>query len=186
MCIRTKGVGLHRDGAFAEFIVIPGKNVWVHRTAIDPNIAAIFDPLGNAVHTALKFGVVGEDVLVTGCGPIGLMSIAVARHVGARFITATDVSPARLEMALAMGADAAVNVANDRVKDTQKSLGMREGFDVGFEMSGSPAALQTSDVLRDRIASIITEQFPASEWQAGFDAAASGGVGKVILDWTEI
>lgn len=242
MCIRTKGVGLHRDGAFAEYIVIPGKNVWVHRTDIDPNIAAIFDPLGNAVHTALKFGVVGEDVLVTGCGPIGLMSIAVARHVGARFITATDVSPARLEMALAMGADAAVNVANDRVKDTQKSLGMREGFDVGFEMSGSPAALQemidnmnhggrismlglpsspfpidwgkvvthmltlqgiygremfetwnsmsamlqTSEVLRERIASIITEQFPASEWQAGFDAAASGGVGKVILDWTEI
>ena len=89
MCIRTKGVGLHRDGAFAEYIVIPGENVWVHHASVEPEVGAIFDPFGNAVHTALAFSVVGEDVLVTGCGPIGLMSIAVARHVGARFIVAT-------------------------------------------------------------------------------------------------
>ena len=100
MCIRTKGVGLHRDGAFAEYIVMPGENVWVHHASVQPEVGAIFDPFGNAVHTALAFSLVGEDVLVTGCGPIGLMSIAVARHVGARFIVASDVSPARLELAL--------------------------------------------------------------------------------------
>ena len=93
MCIRTKGVGLHRDGAFAEYIVMPGENVWVHHASVEPEVGAIFDPFGNAVHTALAFSLVGEDVLVTGCGPIGLMSIAVARHVGARFIVASDVEP---------------------------------------------------------------------------------------------
>ena len=101
MCIRTKGLGLHRDGAFAEFVVLPGENVWVHHSPVEPEVGAIFDPFGNAVHTALAFSLVGEDVLVTGCGPIGLMSIAVARHVGARFIVASDVSPARLELAVA-------------------------------------------------------------------------------------
>ncbi len=127
MCIRTQGVGLHRDGAFAEYIVIPGQNVWVHHSPVDPELGAIFDPFGNAVHTALAFGVVGEDVLVTGCGPIGLMSIAVARHVGARFVVATDVSPARLELARRMGADDVVDVSKERVREAQERLGMREG-----------------------------------------------------------
>ena len=242
MCIRTIGVGLHRDGAFAEYIVIPGENVWVHHTPIDPDLAAIFDPLGNAVHTALAFSVVGEDVLVTGCGPIGLMTIAVARHAGARFIVATDVSPARLELATGMGADAVVDVTRESIADVQHVLGMREGFDVGLEMSGAPSALpsmienmthggriallglpsdpfaidwskvvthmltlkgiygremfetwnsmsammQTSPTLRDRIASTISDRYPARGWQAAFAAAKSGGVGKVILDWTRV
>jgi threonine 3-dehydrogenase len=141
MCIRTLGLGLHRNGAFAEYLSLPASNVWVHQGDIAPELGAIFDPLGNAVHTALAFPLVGEDVLVSGCGPIGLMSIAVARHVGARFIVATDISPERLELASTMGADATVNVANDRVIDAQKSLCMREGFDIGFEMSGAATAL---------------------------------------------
>ncbi|MBS1673328.1 MAG: L-threonine 3-dehydrogenase [Actinobacteria bacterium] len=141
MCIRTIGLGLQRDGAFAEYLSLPATNVWVHHSEVTPEVGAIFDPLGNAVHTALAFPLVGEDVLVTGCGPIGLMSIAVARHVGARFITATDVSAPRLELAREMGADAVVDVSREDVRDAQRALGMREGFDVGFEMSGAPSAL---------------------------------------------
>jgi threonine 3-dehydrogenase len=141
MCIRTQGLGVQRDGAFAEYLSLPASNVWVHHESIAPEVGAIFDPLGNAVHTALAFPVVGEDVLVTGCGPIGLMAIAVARHVGARFIVGTDISPERLEMALRMGADRAVNVAHTDIGAAQRELGMREGFDVGFEMSGAPTAL---------------------------------------------
>lgn len=141
MCIRTQGLGVQRDGAFAEYLTLPAGNVWVHHSSIEPEVGALFDPLGNAVHTALAFPVVGEDVLVTGCGPIGLMSIAIARHIGARFVVGTDVSPARLEIARSMGADDVVNVAERPILDAQHALGMREGFDVGFEMSGSPAAL---------------------------------------------
>ena len=141
MCIRTLSVGVNRDGAFAEYVVIPETNVWVHTEGIDPDIAAIFDPFGNAVHTALSFPIVGEDVLITGAGPIGLMSAAIARHVGARFIVVTDVSEPRLALAREMGADMTVNVATERIADAQTKLGMREGFDVGFEMSGHPTAL---------------------------------------------
>lgn len=148
MCIRTKGLGVQRDGAFAEFVTLPGANVWVHHGSVDPDVGALFDPLGNAVHTALAFPVVGEDVLVTGCGPIGLMAIAVARHAGARFVVGTDVSANRLAMATDMGADLAVDVSTtadrapaDVVRGAQHRLGMREGFDVGFEMSGAPSAL---------------------------------------------
>lgn len=141
MCIRTKGLGLHRDGAFAELLSLPASNVWVHSDTITPELGAIFDPLGNAVHTALAFPLVGEDVLVSGCGPIGLMSIAVARHVGARYVVATDISDARLEIARGLGAHAAVNVAREAIGDAQQALGMREGFDIGFEMSGASAAL---------------------------------------------
>ncbi|HEY5222337.1 MAG TPA: L-threonine 3-dehydrogenase [Microbacteriaceae bacterium] len=141
MCIRTKGLGVQRDGAFAEYLTLPGTNVWVHHESIEPEVGAIFDPLGNAVHTALAFPVIGEDVLVSGCGPIGLMSIAVARHVGARFIVGTDISPARLELARRMGADYTVDVSHDPSRHAQDALGMREGFDVGFEMSGAPSAL---------------------------------------------
>ncbi|MBN9611870.1 MAG: L-threonine 3-dehydrogenase [Actinobacteria bacterium] len=141
MCIRTIGLGLHRNGAFAEKLSLPASNVWVHSREIEPELGAIFDPLGNAVHTALAFPLVGEDVLVTGCGPIGLMSLAVARHIGARYIVATDVSPARLGLARRMGADETVDVSRERILSDQHALGMREGFDIGFEMSGSPAAL---------------------------------------------
>jgi threonine 3-dehydrogenase len=141
MCIRTLSVGVHRDGAFAEYVVIPESNVWVHQNDIDPDLGAIFDPFGNAVHTALSFPLAGEDVLVTGAGPIGLMAAAVARHVGARFLVATDISPARLQLASRLGVDVAVDVRTSNVADAQRQLGMREGFDVGLEMSGHPTAL---------------------------------------------
>ncbi|WP_420370492.1 L-threonine 3-dehydrogenase [Curtobacterium sp. L1-20] len=248
MCIRTTGLGVQRDGAFAEYLTLPGTNVWVHHTDVDPDVGALFDPLGNAVHTALAFPVVGEDVLVTGCGPIGLMAVAVARHAGARFVVGTDVSPNRLRMAEAMGADLGVDVSGDAgagsaaVHAAQARLGMREGFDVGFEMSGAPTALpsmvanmnhggriamlglpsgpiavdwgtvvthmltvkgiygremfetwqtmssmlQTSELLRDRIGSIVSACFAARDWERAFAAAASADGGKVVIDWTEI
>ena len=141
MCIRTSSVGVNRDGAFAEFVVIPESNVWVHHEGIDPDLGALFDPFGNAVHTALTFPLVGEDVLISGAGPIGLMAAAIARHVGARYILVTDVSEPRLELARGMGADLAINVSTNRIAQAQRNLGMQEGFDVGFEMSGHPSAL---------------------------------------------
>lgn len=141
MCIHTVSVGIQRDGAFAEYIVLPQSNVWVHHDAITPELGAIFDPFGNAVHTALTFRLVGEDVLITGAGPIGLMAIAVARHAGARFIVVTDVSEPRLALARGMGVDLAINVKETTVKEAQAQLGMKEGFDVGMEMSGHPSAL---------------------------------------------
>jgi threonine 3-dehydrogenase len=141
MCIRMLSVGVHRDGAFAEYVVIPESNVWVHQVDVDPDLGAIFDPLGNAVHTALSFPLVGEDVLITGAGPIGLMAAAIARHVGARFVVATDVSPTRLELARRMGVDLAVDVTASSIAAAQRELGMREGFDIGLEMSGHASAL---------------------------------------------
>jgi threonine 3-dehydrogenase len=142
MCIHTVSVGVQRDGAFAEYVVIPETNVWVHHDeSVTPELGAIFDPFGNAVHTALSFPLVGEDVLITGAGPIGLMAIAVARHAGARKIAITDVSAPRLELARRMGVDLAVDVSKMRVREAQQELGMREGFDIGLEMSGHPTAL---------------------------------------------
>ena len=141
LCMNTIGVGVHRDGAFAEFVSIPESNVWLHPHDIDLELAAIFDPLGNAVHTALSFPVVGEDVLITGAGPIGLMSAAIARFVGARFIVMTDVNEYRLKLARSMGVDAAINISTDDVSTTMKKLGMKEGFDVAFEMSGHKSAM---------------------------------------------
>ena len=141
LCMNTIGVGINRDGAFAEFVVIPESNVWLHPHDIDLELAAIFDPLGNAVHTALSFPVVGEDVLITGAGPIGLMSAAIARFVGARFIVMTDVNEYRLNLARSMGVDAAINISTDDVSTTMKKLGMKEGFDVAFEMSGHKSAM---------------------------------------------
>lgn len=142
MCIHTVSVGVQRDGAFAEYVVIPETNVWVHHDpSVTPELGAIFDPFGNAVHTALSFPLVGEDVLITGAGPIGLMAIAVARHAGARKIAITDVSRPRLELARQLGADLAIDVSTTRVRDAQCDLGMREGFDIGMEMSGHPGAL---------------------------------------------
>jgi len=141
LCKATLGVGVNRPGAFAEYIALPMTNVWHHAPDIDRDVASIFDPLGNAVHTALSFDVLGEDVLITGAGPIGLMAVAVVRHAGARHVVITDVNPHRLALAKKMGATEAVDVRTDSLAEIAKKLGLKEGFDVGLEMSGSPAAL---------------------------------------------
>ena len=143
LCKDTQGVGVNRTGAFAEYIALPMTNVWHHNPVIDRDIASIFDPLGNAVHTALSFDCLGEDVLITGAGPIGLMASAVVRHAGARHIVVSDVNPFRLELAKRMGATLAVDARHRTMADVQTELGMREGFDVGLEMSGAPSALRT-------------------------------------------
>ncbi|MEV8021800.1 L-threonine 3-dehydrogenase [Streptomyces sp. NPDC086554] len=140
LCRATVGLGVGRDGAFAEYVALPAGNVWVHRVPVDLDVAAIFDPFGNAVHTALSFPLVGEDVLITGAGPIGLMAAAVARHAGARNVVVTDVSEERLDLARKVGASLALNVAEASIADGQRELGLREGFDVGLEMSGNPVA----------------------------------------------
>ena len=142
LCADTKGVGVDRPGAFAELLALPMSNVWVHLDDIDKDVAAIFDPFGNAVHTALSFPVLGEDVLVTGAGPIGIMAAAVARHAAARYVVITDVNPYRLELARRMGVTRAVNPREQGLKDVQKELGMLEGFDVGMEMSGNAQAFR--------------------------------------------
>jgi threonine 3-dehydrogenase len=142
LCAHAQGVGVNRPGAFAEYIALPMSNIWRHHTAIDQDIAAIFDPFGNAVHTALSFPVLGEDVLITGAGPIGLMAAAVVRHAGARFVVVTDVNPFRLELAKKMGATVALDVRQGKLRDVQKQLGMQEGFDVGLEMSGNAPAFR--------------------------------------------
>lgn len=137
----TQGIGVNLPGAFAEYVRIPAFNVVPLPDSIDDELGAILDPLGNAVHTALSFDLVGEDVLITGAGPIGIMSAAVARHCGARHVVITDVNPKRLALATEVADVVPVNVANEDLRDTMARLGMREGFDVGFEMSGAPAAL---------------------------------------------
>ena len=140
LCADTKGVGVNRPGAFAEFLSLPMTNVWHHADDVDRDVASIFDPFGNAVHTALSFPVLGEDVLVTGAGPIGIMAVAIAKHAGARYVVITDVNDYRLDLAKKMGATVALNVQRSTLREVQKQLGMREGFDVGLEMSGNPAA----------------------------------------------
>lgn len=142
MCAHTRGLGVNRPGAFAEYVVIPVSNVWHHNPGIDLDVASIFDPFGNAVHTALAFPVLGEDVLVTGAGPIGIMAAAVARHAGARYVVITDVNPHRLELARKVGVTLAIDVRETRVADAQKQLGMKEGFDIGLEMSGNESAFR--------------------------------------------
>ncbi|MDA1140093.1 MAG: L-threonine 3-dehydrogenase [Planctomycetota bacterium] len=140
LCADTSGIGVNRPGAFCEYIALPMTNCWHHASDIDRDIASIFDPFGNAVHTALSFDLLGEDVLITGAGPIGLMAVAVAQYAGARYVVVTDVNPWRLELAKKMGATIALDVRHARIADTQKELGMKEGFDVGLEMSGNHAA----------------------------------------------
>jgi len=142
LCKDTKGIGVNRPGAFAEYISVPMTNVWHHQNGIDPEVAAIFDPFGNAVHTALSFNVLGEDVLITGAGPIGIMAAAVVRHAGARYVVITDVNDYRLELAKKMGVDVALNVTHGNLRDVQQQLGMKEGFDVGLEMSGNADAFR--------------------------------------------
>jgi threonine 3-dehydrogenase len=142
LCKETLGIGVNRPGAYAEYIALPMTNVWHHDPSIPLDVAAIFDPLGNAVHTALSFPVLGEDVLVTGAGPIGIMSAAVARHAGARYVVITDVNPYRLELAKKVQPTLVLDVRRQTIADAQKTLGMKEGFDVGLEMSGNPAAFR--------------------------------------------
>ena len=142
LCAHTKGVGVSRPGAFAEFIVLPMSNIWKHSEKIKPEIAAIFDPFGNAVHNALSFPVLGEDVLVTGAGPIGIMAAAVAKHAGARYVVISDVNQYRLELATKVGVTMAIDPRTATLQEVQQKLGMREGFDVGLEMSGNPSAFR--------------------------------------------
>ena len=142
LCAHTKGIGVNRDGAFAEYIALPMTNVWHHSPGVDLDVAAIFDPFGNAVHTALTFPVLGEDVLITGAGPIGLMAAAVVRFAGARHVVITDVNEFRLDLAKRMGVTRAIDVRQAKLPDVQRELGMLEGFDVGLEMSGNPTAMR--------------------------------------------
>lgn len=142
LCINTIGLGVDTDGCFADFVVVPATNVWIQPDWIDPDLGAIFDPLGNATHTALQWPMVGEDVLITGAGPIGVLATAIARHAGAKHVVVTDLSDYRLGLAEQAGADLVVNVSTTRIADAQRSLGMREGFDIALEMSGSPAAVE--------------------------------------------
>jgi threonine 3-dehydrogenase len=142
LCADTKGVGVNRPGAFAEYLSLPMTNVWHQSPGVDLDVASIFDPFGNAVHTALSFPLLGEDVLITGAGPIGIMAIAIAKHAGARHVVITDVNDYRLALAKKLGATVALNVKTGNLPDVQKQLGMKEGFDVGLEMSGNPAAFR--------------------------------------------
>jgi threonine 3-dehydrogenase len=142
LCPNTVGVGVNRDGAFADYVAIPASNVWKVPAGMDLDVVSCFDPLGNAVHTTLSFDMVGEDVLITGAGPIGCMAIAVAKHAGARKVVITDINDGRLELAKKLGPTRTVNTAKENLSDVwHKELGMTEGFDVGLEMSGSPIAL---------------------------------------------
>jgi len=143
LCMQTSGVGVNRPGAFAEYLCIPQTNVWYCDPNISTDILSCFDPLGNATHTALSFDVLGEDVLITGAGPIGCMATAIARHAGARHVVVTDVNPYRLKLARKMGATLALDVRKQKIEEAVKKLGMKEGFDVGMEMSGNPDALRS-------------------------------------------
>jgi threonine 3-dehydrogenase len=142
LCKDIQGIGVNRTGAFAEYISVPMTNVWHHQPGIDRDVASIFDPFGNATHTALSFDLLGEDVLITGAGPIGMMAVGIAKHAGARYVVITDMNDYRLDLAKKMGADVALNVTQGRLPDVQEKLGMKEGFDVGLEMSGTAAAFR--------------------------------------------
>ncbi len=143
LCRNTVGVGVNRPGCFAEYVAIPAENAFKVPDGVSDDVAAIFDPLGNAVHTTLSFDLVGEDVLITGAGPIGLMAIPIAKQAGARFVVISDINPVRLELAKKMGATRAVNAATEKMPDVMKELGMKEGFDVGLEMSGNAHAFRS-------------------------------------------
>jgi threonine 3-dehydrogenase len=171
LCRNTVGVGVNRPGSFAEYVVIPAFNAFKLPAAIDDEIAAILDPLGNAVHTALAFDVVGEDVLITGAGPIGIMAAAVVRFIGARNVVITDVNDYRLDLARKMGATLALNVTRDSLDDAMKQLGMQEGFDVGLEMSGNAAALREMLRTLHHGGSVAMLGIPATE---------------VAIDWNEV
>jgi threonine 3-dehydrogenase len=171
LCARTLGVGVNRPGAFAEFISLPMTNIWRHDPKINQEVAAIFDPFGNAVHTALSFPVLGEDVLITGAGPIGMMAIPVVRHAGARHIVITDMNPFRLDLARKMGATLAVNPTETPITELQKQLGMLEGFDVGLEMSGN------AEALRDMVANMS---------HGGKIAILGIPAKEMLMDWRQV
>jgi threonine 3-dehydrogenase len=171
LCRNTIGVGVNRPGCFAQELVIPAVNAFKLTAAIDDDIAAILDPLGNAVHTALAFDVVGEDVLITGAGPIGIMAAAIVRFVGARHVVVTDVNDYRLALARKMGATLALNVARDSIDAAMKQLGMTEGFDVGLEMSGNPQAFREMLRTLHHGGSIAMLGIPSEE---------------VAIDWNEV
>ncbi len=171
LCKETSSVGANRPGAFAEYLVLPMTNVWAHDPSIPRDVQAIFDPFGNAVHTALQFDVLGEDVLITGAGPIGCLAAAVVRHAGARYVVVSDVNPYRLDLARRMGATLAVDARTESLADAQKKLHMREGFDVGLEMSGNPAAF------RDMLANMC---------HGGRIAMRGIPNGQVAIDWQTV
>ena len=181
LCAKTVGLGVNRDGAFAEQVVLPVTNVWHHWPGVDEDVAAIFDPFGNAVHTALSFPVLGEDVLVVGAGPIGLMATAVVRHAGARFVVVSEPNPFRRELATRMGATRVVDPRTETLQDVQRSLGMVEGFDVVLEMSGNAKALR--DALGNMahgggmaILGIPTEEIPIDVSQVVFNQLTLRGI----------
>ena len=171
LCAHTKGVGVNRPGCFAEYVSVPAANIWRHNDSISDEVASFFDPFGNAVHTALAFPVAGEDVLITGAGPIGIMAAAVVRHCGARHIVITDVNPARLELARRFPVTAAVDSTKETLPEVQKRLGMTEGFDVGLEMSGNGRAL------RDMIANMR---------HGGCIAMLGIPPGEIAIDWNNV
>ncbi|MDR2899135.1 MAG: L-threonine 3-dehydrogenase [Clostridiales bacterium] len=143
LCKNTKGIGVNTTGIFAEYAAIPASNIWVCDESISEDVISCFDPLGNAVHTALSFDMVGEDILITGAGPIGIMAVAIAKHIGARNIVVTDMNKYRLDMAMQMGATKVIDVSKEKIEDCYKELKMKEGFDVGLEMSGSRAGFSS-------------------------------------------
>ena len=171
LCADTQGVGVNRPGAFAEYLTLPMTNVWLHSPGIDPEVASIFDPFGNAVHTALSFPVLGEDVLITGAGPIGIMAAAVVRHAGARYVVITDVNPYRLDLARKLGVTLAVDPREKGLRAVQAELGMQEGFDVGLEMSGNAQAF------RDLLASMA---------HGGKIALLGIPEGEMAIDWNSV
>ena len=171
LCRDTKGIGVNRAGAFAEYLALSVTNVWLHDPLIPRDVQAIFDPFGNAVHSALSFPVLGEDVLITGAGPIGTAAIAVVRHAGARHVVITDINPYRLELAGKMGPTLALDVRTESIADAQQKLGMKEGFDVGLEMSGSPSAF------RDMLASMC---------HGGKIAMLGIPEAKTAIDWNTV
>jgi len=171
LCMETVGIGVNRPGAFAQFLALPMTNVWHHDPAVPRDVAAIFDPLGNAVHTALSFPVMGEDVLITGAGPIGIMALAVARHAGARYVVVTDVNPYRLELARKMNPTLVIDARSESIAGAQQRLGMKEGFDVGLEMSGS------AEAFRDMLANMC---------HGGKIAMLGIPVEDVSIDWSTV
>jgi len=235
LCRKTEGIGVNRPGAFAEFLVMPEINVCKIPDDISDDLASVLDPFGNAVHSSLRFDMIGEDVLITGAGPVGIMAAAVAKHIGARYVVITDVNEYRLELAKKVGVTCVVNPMKENLKDVMKDLGMTEGFDVALEMSGHPQAFKDMlEVMNNggcisylgippeefaidwhlvifksltikgvygrrmfetwykgmsmlqsglHIESVITNHFPADDFQKAFDLMLTGKSGKVILDW---
>jgi len=176
LCHNTIGVGVNRTGAFAEYLVIPGENVWKCSDKINEDLYSCFDPFGNAVHTALSFDLVGEDVLITGAGPIGIMAVAVCKFAGARNVVITDINDYRLNLAKEMGATAAINVSKEKIKDVFPKLGIKHGFDIGLEMSGSPVAFSEMIQLMYNGGRIALLGIPASDTKIDWNKVVFGGL----------